>query len=186
MRGEQLFRKAISECKEYHLPESITNPFQNHDLKFAWLERSISWLPFQATVPSIKQTSNACSLKIELDKGGKYPRSVLQRNDSVKKLIASKTQGIRRSISESLKQRTVVTSGYSLNDAAREKIIKEDHLTAVFVSAEEYIYSPYAPNRRRKAICDEIEKCILQKGATLRSLRRDLIVAVNLTNWHLL
>lgn len=184
MRGEQLLRKAISECKEYHLPESVTNPFENHDLKFAWLDKSISWLPFQATATSIKQTNNG-SLKSEFSKVGKGARPVLQRNDSVKKLIASKTQGIRRSFSESFKHRTVVT-GCSTNSTAREEIIEEERLAAVFVSGDEYIYNPCAPSKRRKAICDEIEKCILQKGATLRSLRRDLIVAVNLTNWHLL
>ena len=185
MRGEQFLRKAISECKECHLPESVTKPFTNHDLKFAWLGKSISWLPFQETLTSIKQTSNG-SLKSELDKGGKYPRPVLQRNDSVKKLIASKTQGIRRPFSESLKHRTVVKSACSPNGTVREEIIEEERLAAVFVSVDEYIYNPYAPNTRRKAICDEIEKRILQKGGTLRSLRRDLIVAVNLTNWHLL
>lgn len=185
MRGEQFLRKAISECKEYHLPESVTKPFKNQGLKFAWLGKTISWLPFQETVTSIKQTSNGC-LKSELDKGSKCPRSVLQRNDSLKKLITSKTQGIRRPFSETLKHRTVVTSACSPNGTAREEIIEEEYLTAVFVSADEYIYNPYAPNTRRKAICDEIERGILQKGATLRSLRRDLIVAVNLTNWHLL
>ena len=182
MRGEQFLRKAILECKEYHLPETVTKPFKPHDLKFAWLGKSISWLPFQETVASIKQTSNG-SLKSEVDKGGKYRRPVLQRNDSVKKLIASKTQGIRRPFSESLKHRTVVKSACSPNGTAREEIIEEERLTAVFGRADEYIY---VPNTRRKAICDEIEKGILQKGATLRSLRRDLIVAVNLTNWHLL
>lgn len=185
MRGEQLLRKAISECKEYHLPESVTNPFKNHNLKFAWLDNSISWLPYQATVTSIKQTNNG-SLKSELNKDGKHPRPVLQRNESVKKLIASKTPGIRRSFSESFKHRTVVKSDCNPNGTAREEIIEEEPLTAVIVSADEYIYKPYAPNTRRKAICDEIEKCILQNGSTLRSLRRDLIVAVNLTNWHLL
>ena len=185
MRGEQLLRKAISECKEYHLPVSVTNPFKNHNLKFAWLDKSTSWLPYQATVTSITQTNNG-SLKSEFNKDGKHPRLTLQRNDSVKKLLASKTQGMRRSFSESFKHRTVVKSSCSPNGTAREEIIEEERLTVVTVSTDEYIYRPYAPTTRRKAICDEIEKCILQNGATLRSLRRDLIVAVNLTNWHLL
>ena len=185
MRGEQFLRKAISECKDYHLPESVTKPFKAHDSKFAWLGKSTSWLTFQETITSIKQTGNG-SLRSELDKGGKCPRSVLQRNDSLKKLIASKTQGIRRPFSESLNHRTLVTSVCSPSGTAREEIIEEERPTVVFVSADQYIYNPYAPNTRRKAICDEIEKSILQKGATLRSLRRDLIVAVNLTNWHLL
>ena len=116
MRGEQFLRKAISECKEYHLPESVTKPFKNHDGKL------ISWLLFQETVALIKQTSNG-SLKSELAKGSKYPRPVLQRNDLVKKLIASKTQGIRRPFLESLKHRTeeMVTQYWEFGTGCSEK-----------------------------------------------------------------
>lgn len=180
MRGERIFQKAISEYKENHLPELVRDTFKKHDFKFAWLDVSISWLPYQAT-----QTNNA-SLKTDYNKDGKQMKSKLQRNDSVKKLITSKTKGIRRSLSENFKHRTVVKSGCNSNDSISEEIIEDERLAVVYLNADEYIYRPYAPNTRRKAICDEIEKGIVQKGGSLRSLRRDLIVAVNLSNWHLL
>lgn len=180
MRGERLFQKTISEYKENHLPGSLRNNFKKHDFKFAWLDISISWLPYQAT-----ETNNA-SLETDHNKDGKQMKPILQRNDSVKKLITSKTKGIRRSLSENFKHRTIVKSGCNSNGAISEEIIEEGRLTVVYLNADEYIYRPYAPNTRRKAICDEIEKCIVQNGGTLRSLRRDLIVAVNLSNWHLL
>ena len=185
MRGERLFRKAISEYKEHHLPESLRNTFKKHDFKFAWLDMSMFWLPYQGTATPVTQTNNA-SLKTDYNKDGEEVKPTLQRNDSVKKIISSKAKGFRHSLSENFKHRTIVKFGRNSNDTTKEEIIDEERVTVNYLNAEEYMYRPYAPNTRRKAICDEIEKCIVQTGGTLRSLRRDLIVAVNLSNWHLL
>ena len=186
MKGERLFQKAISGYKEFYLPEMVRDTFKKPDFKFAWLDKSISLLPYQATVKSITQADNA-SLRAEYSRDDKQMKPVLQRNDSLKTIITSKTRGIRRSLTESSKRGTIVKSGCGLNRATtREEIIKGESIAVVYLNADEYFYKPYARNTRRKAICDEIEKCIVLNGGTLRSLRRDLIVSVNLSNWHLL
>ena len=184
MRGVKLFRKAISEFKDYPaLQESVKNTCKRHDFKLAWLDKPISWLPYQVTAISNQYvtTTNNASLK----SCKKDDKPIPQGNDAVKKIILSKTQGIRRSFSENFKHRTVVKSVHK-NLTTSEEIIEEQRLTVNSLNADEYMYRPNAPNTRRKAICDEIEKCIVQIGGTLRSLRRDLIVAVNLSDWNLL
>ena len=186
MRREKLLRKAISECKDYPtLPESVRNTCKKHDLKLAWLDKPISWLPYQVTAISDRYvtTTNNVYLKSDFKKDGK---PIPQGNAAIKKLILPKTREIRRSFSENFKLRTIAKSTRNLNGTTSEEIIEEQRLTVVSLNADEYMYRPNAPNTRRKAICDEIEKCIVQTGGTLRSLRRDLIVDVNLSNWYLL
>ena len=182
MKGGKLFRKAISECKD-----SVRKSCNKHDLSCT--VKSISLLPYQVKAPSdwnVIQRNNA-PLKTNFRKDVHYKKPPPQQGASVMKLITSKTQGIHRSLTQSFKHRTVVKSTHNLNEKTRETIIEEDCLTAALsLNSDEYIYRRNAPNTRRNAICDEIEKCIVQNGGTLRSTRRDLIVNVNLSNWNLI
>ena len=164
---------------------------KHHDLvKRAWPE-NFYWVHH-----GVNDTLDRCGTQRKSDdsqisekrKDGNRIKSMLQGNEAVQ-LIASKTRGFRRSFSEHFTLKTVVkaySDGESI--ATREEIIIDERSTAGvrMLEPDEFIYRPNAPNTRRKAICDEIEKCIIQNGGTLRSLRRDLVVAVNLTNWHLL
>ena len=100
--------------------------------------------------------------------------------------IASKAQEIHCSLSETFKQRTVVKSISHLNGKSREEIFEEDSLTVARSNANAYTYRTGALKARRNAICDEIDKCIVQTGGKLRSMRGDLIVDVNLSNWNLI
>ena len=185
MKGEGFFRRAISEYKEYHLTESLRKTFKKNDLKFPWLNTySISWLPHRAAASSATQTNNASS-KTDYDKDGKQRKPVLQRNASFKNKITSTTKDIRRSLLENFKHSSIVKLSHS-NGSTREEITGDDNHKVVYFNASEYMYRPYASNTRRKAICDEIEKYIVQNGGTLRPMRSDLIVAVSLSNWHLL
>lgn len=182
MKGGKLFRKAISECKD-----TVRKSCNKHDLSYT--VKSISLLPYQVKAPSdlnVIQRNNA-PLETNFRKDGHYKKPPPQQSASVMKLITSKTQGIHRSLTQSFKHRTVVKSAHNLNEKTREKIVEVDCLTAALsLNSDGYIYRRNAPNTRRNAICDEIEKCIVQNGGTLRSTRRDLIVNVNLSNWNLI
>ena len=104
-------------------------------------------------------------------------------------LVASKTREFKRTLySESFKLKTVVRAFFRREGSrVREEIIADEQSSAEILKPDEFMYRPNAPNIRRKAICDEIEKCILQSGVgSLRSLRSDLIVAANLKTWQLI
>ena len=194
MRGEgQTMLKTSSQsqqCHEFAMPESMRKICKRHQdsVKLAWSENSSPWIHFGSNVASDRQCtqrkSNASQHGVD-KKDGNRIKSILQGNDAMK-LIASKTRGFRRSFSESFKLRTVVKAYRDGASAATEEIADDVNSSSGILKPDEFIYRPHAPNARRKAICDEIEKCIVQNGGTLRSLRRDLVVAVNLTNWHLL
>ena len=127
MRREKLLRKAISECKDYPtLPESVRNTCKKHDLKLAWLDKPISWLPYQVTAISdryVTKTLDNASLKSDCKKDGKRGSHRRGTSDCVQ---------FKRRRAHLQTERTKYT--------------------------------------KSEAICDEIEKCIVQTGGTLRSL----------------
>ena len=190
MKREQILQKTISEQgQEYATTELVRKPCKKHQglVKLAWSEKS-SWIHNRVNATSDRsgtQTKPNTFQSNEDRKDGIRMKSIFQSNDAVK-LIVSKTWGLRRSFSESFKLRTVVKTFRDGEGTTSEEILDDKRSFSDILRPEEFIYRAHAPYTRRKAICDEIEKCIVLNGGTLRSLRRDLIVAVNLTNWHLL
>ena len=117
------------------------------------------------------------------------PRQVVITENETMNLIASKTRTFKRTLySETFKLKTLVRAFFSREGSrVREETIADEQSSTEILKPDEFMYRPNAPNIRRKAICDEIEKCIVQSGAgSLRSLRSDLIVAANLKTWQLI
>ena len=182
MKGDRVLRKVVSECSE------SANPCKRHQNPvFTWFDQAARFRfgGCKVTSDPLKTlTYYGPQYNDNNMYSGKQLRPIHQGSEALK-IITSKTKNFRRSLSESYKQRTVVCSERVGSGATKEQIVPEDRFTTAFIAGD-YIYQTHAPYRRRNAICDEIEKYIIHEGATLRSLRRDLIVAVNLSNWHLL
>ena len=150
--------------------------------KLAWSENS-SFIRTGANVTSdrsgIQTNRNDSQKSVDTRKHGNYTGPKSQGDDSLKR-------GLRRYFSESFKLRTFVKAFHEEKGSTSEKTVEEDDSPDRILTPDEFIYRAHAPNTRRNAICDEIEKCITQHGGMLRSQRRDLVLAVNLSNLHLL
>ena len=165
---------------------------RNHDfIKRAWNERSCSIYRGigDEMEQSERQKQPLASQSRENGKDEYKPRQVVITENETMNLIASKTRKFKRTLySETFKLKTVVRAFFSREGSTvREEITADEQSSTEILKPDEFMYRPNAPNIRRKAICDEIEKCIVQSGAgSLRSLRSDLIVAANLKTWQLI
>lgn len=189
--GKQSLRKTISEQSEaLAILNFVGKPCKMHQdfTKLVWSEKSSC--AHYGAVNSLDrcgtQTKTSVSQTNVVKKGElTQNRPILPGNDAFK-LIVSKTRGFRRSLSDTFKLRTIVKVNREGESKTTEEVIDDEHSSVDILRPDEYIYRTTAPNTRRKAICDAIEKRIVQNGGMLRSLRRDLVVAINLTNWKLL
>lgn len=138
---------------------------------------------------NLRDKNNLQPYKVEKTENENKPRQVVITENETMNLIASKTRTFKRTLySETFKLKTLVRAFFSREGSrVREETIADEQSSTEILKPDEFMYRPNAPNIRRKAICDEIEKCIVQSGAgSLRSLRSDLIVAANLKTWQLI
>jgi len=195
MREEPSTAKKLSSRHQKCVSSGFTRERckRNHDfiIKRAWNERSCSI--YHGIGDEMEQSARQKQpLAVQSRKNWKdehKPRQVVITENETMNVIASKTREFKRTLySETFKLKTVVRAFFRREGSTvREEIIADEQSSTEILKPDEFMYRPSAPNIRRKAICEEIEKCIVQKGAgSLRSLRSDLIVAANLKTWQLI
>lgn len=195
MREEPSTVKKLSNRRQEYVPSGFTRERckRKHDFtKRAWTERPYSinhGIEDIKLEQSERQKQPLALQNRENGEVGYKPRQVVITENDTMNLIASKTREFKRTLySETFKLKTVVRAFFSREGSTvREEIIADEESSTEILKPDQFMYRPNAPNIRRKAICDEIEKCIVQSGSgSLRSLRSDLIVAANLKTWQLI
>lgn len=192
MRIEQLLRdKMLQQSQGCAVSEKGRGSCKKHQdfSKLAWSENS-SYIRTEVNVTSdldgVQTRTNVFTKSVDKKNANHMHTGSKSQGDDGLKLTFSKTRGLGGYLSESFKLRTVVKAFRDEKDSTSEETEEDDDSPESILKPDEFIYRAHAPNTRRKAICDEIEKCIVQHGGMLRSQRRDLVLAVNLSNLHLL
>ena len=192
IRVEQILRdKMLQQSQGRAISKSGRSSCKKHQdfSKLAWPENS-SCIRTEVNVTSdldgIQTKTDVFKKSIDKNNGSHvHTGSKSQGDGDGLKLTFSKTRGLGGYLSESFKLQTLVKTFHDEKGSTSEETEDDDSPESI-LKPDEFIYRAHAPNTRRKAICDEIEKCIVQHGGMLRSQRRDLVLAVNLSNLHLL
>ena len=192
IRIEQFLRdKMLQQSQGCAISKSGRSSCKKHEdfSKLAWSENS-SCVRTEVNVTSdldgVQTKTNVFTKSVDKKSGNHMHTGSKSQGDDGLKLTFSKTRELGGYLSESFKLRTVVKAFRDEKDSTSEETEEDDDSPESILKPDEFIYTAHAPNTRRKAICDEIEKCIVQHGGMLRSQRRDLVLAVNLSNLHLL
>ena len=194
MREEPSTTKKLSSRHQKCVSSGFTRERckRKHDfIKRAWNERSCSIYHGigDEMEQSERQKQPSALQSREKGKDEYKTRQVVITENETMNVVASKTREFKRTLySETFKLKTVVRAFFRREGSTvQEEIMADEQLSAEILKPDEFMYRPNAPNIRRKAICDEIEKCIVQSDTgSLRSLRSDLIVAANLKTWQLI